>query len=198
MGVTKVGKLNKELLILEIRDLGYGISSIEKLKKIDNKNKDVIPIILRHLSQITDINDKEFLVRCLGVKGFNTASNALINEFKNSSQTLYKWAIGNSLSLILDKSSLNDLLDIVTEKKQGIARQMIVDGLGKFKDRKVIPVLVGLLEDKDVQGHALSALSRFKDPELIPYIKPFVNHEINWIRNTAKRAITKLERLSNE
>ena len=189
-------KLDKELFISEIRDLGYGISSIEELKKIDNKNKDVIPIILRHLSQISDINDKEFLVRCLGVKGFNTASNALINEFKNSSNTLYKWAIGNSLSIILDKSSLNDLLEIVTDKKHGIARQMIVDGLGKYKDKKVIPVLVGLLEDKDVQGHALSALSKLKDPELLPYIKPFVNHEITWIRNTAKRAILKLEKQS--
>ncbi|WNF23537.1 HEAT repeat domain-containing protein [Mesobacillus jeotgali] len=75
---------------------------------------------------------------------------------------------------------------------------MIVDGLGKYKDKRVIPVLVGLLEDKDVQGHALSALSKFKDPELITYIKPFVNHEITWIRNTAKRAISKFEKLSNE
>ncbi|MFZ7942733.1 HEAT repeat domain-containing protein [Neobacillus sp. 19] len=190
--------LNKELLISEIRDLGYSISTIEELKKIDNKNKDVIPIILRHLSQITEFNHKEFLVRCLGVKGFNSASSPLINEFKNSSNNTYKWAIGNSLSLILDKSSLNDLLEIATDKKHGTARQMIVDGLGKFKDKKVIPVLVGLLEDKDVQGHALSALSRFKDPELIPYIKPFVNHEITWVRNTAKRAINKLEKLSNE
>jgi hypothetical protein len=107
-----VEKLNKELLISEIRELGYSISSIEELKKIDNKNKDVIPIILRHLSQITDLNHKEFLVRCLGVKGFNTASNPLINEFKNSSNNTYKWAIGNSLSLILDKSSLNDLLEM--------------------------------------------------------------------------------------
>ena len=30
-------KLNKELLISEIRDLGYSITSIEELKKIDNK-----------------------------------------------------------------------------------------------------------------------------------------------------------------
>ncbi|MFJ5763625.1 HEAT repeat domain-containing protein [Neobacillus sp. NPDC093182] len=191
-------KLNKELHILEVRDLGYSISSIEELKNIDNKNKDVIPIILRHLSQITDINHKEFLVRCLGVKEFNTASNPLINEFKNSSNNIYKWAIGNSLSLILDKSSLNDLLEIATDKKHGTARQMIVDGLGKFKDKKVIPVLVGLLEDKDVQGHALSSLSKFKDPELMTYIKPFVNHEITWIRNTAKRAILNLEKLSRE
>jgi HEAT repeat protein len=193
-----VEKLNKELLISEIRDLGYSISSIEELKRIDNKNKDVIPILIRHLSQITDVNHKAFLVRCLGVKGFNTASNPLINEFKNSSNNNYKWAIGNSLSLILDKSSLNDLLEIATDKKHGTARQMIVDGLGKFKDKKVIPVLVGLLEDKDVQGHALSALSKFKDPELLPYIKPFANHEITWIRNTAKSAISKLEKLSKE
>jgi hypothetical protein len=43
-------------------------------------------------------------------------------------------------------------LEIATDKKHGTARQMIVDGLGKFIDKKVISVLVGLLEDKDVQG----------------------------------------------
>jgi HEAT repeat protein len=190
-------KLNKELLISEVRELGYSISSIEELEKLDTKNKDVIPIILRHLSQITDVNHKEFLVRCLGVKGFYSASQTLINEFKNSTNNTYKWAIGNSLSLILDKSSLNDLLEISMDKKHGMSRQMIVDGLGKFKDKKLIPFLLKLLEDKDVQGHALSALAKFNDPELIPYIKPFVNHEITWIRNTAKRAITKLEKIYN-
>lgn len=193
-----MGKLNIELLFSEIRELGYSFSSIDELKRIDNKNKDVIPIIIRHLSQITDVNHKEFLVRCLGVKGFNTASIPLINEFKKSTNNSYKWAIGNSLSLIHDKSSLNDLLEIVADKKHGMARQMIVDGLGKFKEKKVIPVLVGLLEDTDVQGHALSALSKFKDPVLIPYIMPFVNHEITWIRNTAKRTISKLEKQINE
>jgi hypothetical protein len=44
-------------------NLGYSICSIEELKKIDNKNKDVIPIILTHLSQIADVNHKVFLVR---------------------------------------------------------------------------------------------------------------------------------------
>jgi hypothetical protein len=46
-------------------NLGYSICSIEELKKIDNKNKDVIPIILTHLSQIADVNHKEYLVRWL-------------------------------------------------------------------------------------------------------------------------------------
>jgi hypothetical protein len=74
-----------------------GYSSIDELIKIDKDNKDVIPIILKHLSKITNEKDKEFLVRCLGVKGFFEATDLLIKEFKSSSNTTYKWAIGNCL-----------------------------------------------------------------------------------------------------
>jgi hypothetical protein len=143
---------------------GFGYRTIDDLIKIDKGDKFVFPIILKHLSIITDENDKEFLVRCLGVKGCFEATDLLIKEFKSSSNNTYKWAIGNSLSLIMDKNA-------------------------------TFPFLLGLLEDKNVQGHALATLSNFKEPDLIPYIEPFVNHEITWIRVSGKRTSEKLEKL---
>jgi HEAT repeat protein len=185
--------LDKEKLISDINQLGYNIKSIDDLKKIDTNNKDVIPILLEHLCRINDEQDKEFLVRCLGVKGFNEVTEILLKEFKNSSNISYKWAIGNSLSLIADKNSFADLIQIVQESEHGIARQTIVDTLGKLKNKQAIPVLINLLKDDDVQGHAVIALSKFKDPSSIPYIEPLVSHKVTWIRNAAKKAINKLE-----
>ena len=158
------------------------------------KYKDLIPILLRNLQEIDDENDKEFIVRCLGVKGFSEAVKPLIQEFYKSNKLTFKWAIGNTLSLIEDKDSLPDLIRIVREKKHGIARQMIVHGLGSFKLENVKDVLIELLNDNDVVGHAISAMAKIGDAELVKYIEPFSNYKVKWVRNEADKAIKKLRK----
>jgi len=64
------------------------------------------------------------------------------------------------------------LIQIAQEKGHGIARQMNVDALGKLKNKEAIPMLINLLNDEDVQGHAIEALSKFKEPLVILYIEP--------------------------
>lgn len=194
-----MGQLNKEQLLQEIRAKGVEISSIDELMKIGAKDRDLVPILLNHLSQISDESDKEFIVRCLGVKGFAEVSKPLLYEFNNSDNLLYKWAIGNTLDIISDKGILPELLEIVQNKKHGRSRQMIIYGLGKYKkETQIKPILVSLLQDKDVAGHAIHALSQLGDPEVIKDIKPFENYDVTWIRNEAKRAVKKLEIIKNK
>ena len=188
-------KLNKEQLLQDIRAKGVNILNVNELMEINKNDKDLIPILLRHLNEITDESDKQFIVRCLGVKGFTEVSKPLIKEFYKSGNSSYKWAIGNTLYLISDKESLSELLKIVQEKKHGISRQMIVYGLGNFKNNQVKSVLINLLKDKDVVGHAIYALSKLNDPEVIKYIEPFTNYEMTWIRNEAKQAVKKLSKI---
>lgn len=190
-----MNELYKEKLLEEIRGKGVEISSIDDLMYINMKYRDLVPILLRYLISTEKERDKEFIVRCLGVKGFVEASRPLISEFYHSHNVLYKWTIGNSLSIIADPDSLPELLKIVLEKEHGIARQMIVDGLHVFKSDEVKEVLISLLNDEDVVGHAVSALSKMKDKNLIPYIEPFQTHKVTWIRNEAKKAVKRLEKL---
>jgi HEAT repeat protein len=146
------------------------------------------------LIDVTDESDKEFIVRCLGVKGFVEASKPLINEFYKSNNVTFKWAIGNSLSVISDINSLPELVKIAQEKEHGIARQMIVDGLGAYKNDDVKAVLVSLLNDDEVVGHAISGLSKTGDKNLIKHIEPFLTYKIKWVRNEASKAINKLKK----
>jgi len=150
--------------------------------------------LLKYLIEVTDVNDKEFLVRCLGVKGFCEATKPLINEFYKSNNVTFKWAIGNSLSIISDIDSVPELIRIVQEKEQGIARQMIVDGLGAYKSDDVKEVLVNLLSDDEVAGHAISGISKTGDKALIKHIEPFLTHKVKWVRTEASKAIKKLEK----
>jgi hypothetical protein len=186
--------LDKEKLIKEVRNKGIEIDNIVELKKINLKYRDLVPILLEHLVKVDDENDKEFLVRCLGVKGFVEASKTLIAEFYKSNNLTFKWAIGNTLSIIQDESVVNELIKIAKEKEHGIARQMIIDGLGSYKDENVKTALIELLNDEEVMGHAISGLSRMGDKSLIKYIEPFLNFKVKWIRKEAEKAIKKLNK----
>jgi HEAT repeat protein len=187
-------KLDKEKLLQEIRDKNVEINNINDLIYIDKKYKDLVPVILKHLNEISDESDKEFLVRCLGVKGFTEATGVLIDEFEKSPNKSYKWAIANSLYNIMDKSYTNKLVSLAKDKAHSTSRQMIVRALGKTKDESVVPVLVELLEDDDVISHAISALSNFKKVELLKILEPYTHHERTLVRNEAQKAINKISK----
>lgn len=184
-------KLDKEKLIRDVREKGIEINSINDLMGISRKHRDLVPILLRSLQEIDDESDKEFIVRCLGVRGFNEASKPLIDEFHKSNNLSYKWAIGNTLSIIQDKFSLSELIKIAKEKEHGISRQMIIHGLGSYKSENVKDVLVELLNDVEVVGHAISAIAKMGDASLVKYIEPFLSCKVKWIRNEANRVINK-------
>lgn len=187
-------QLDEEKLLNDIRAKGVEISNINDLMKIDKRFKDLIPIVLEHLKKIDDENDKEFLVRCLGVKDFTEASEQLLDEFYKTDKITFKWAIGNTLSIINDKSKVNELLKIVQNKEHGIGRQMIIVALGKMKTKEAFPVLLNLLNDEEVVGHTLSALAYYKDPTIIPYLEPLKSHKVGWIKKKASKVIEKLQK----
>ena len=187
--------IDKEKLLQEVREKGVEINSTNDLIKIDKKYMDLVPILLRHLQETDDEGDKEFLVRCLGVRGFTEASKLLVKEFHKSSNSSYKWAIGNTLSIIQDRDILPDLLRIVQEKEHGIARQMIVSGLGAYKNSEnVKSILIELLNDDEVVGHAISAIRKIGDKELIRFVEPFISYKVTWIRNEAKKTVEKFNK----
>lgn len=186
---------NYENLLKEIRDKGVEIESINDLMYINKNYKDLIPILLKYLNIFRKENEKAFIVSCLGVKGFTEATNSLINEFHNSSDNSeLKWTIGNTMSLILDKNSEDAMIKIVQKKEHGDSRQMFVIALGKLKSKKALPILLKLINDPDVSGHVIKALSFFDDAHIIPYIEPFTNHKMTWIKKEADKAIKKIKK----
>ncbi|MCK4261386.1 MAG: HEAT repeat domain-containing protein [Halanaerobiales bacterium] len=187
-------RLNLEQLIIDVNKQGYEIVSHQDLKKLKTRDKVIVPVLVKYLKNVNFINEKEFFVRCLGVKGFNDATKFLIDEFSASDNRAYKWAIGNSLSIILDKRYENDYIDIIKNKQHGTARQMVVVTLGKVRSEKAISYLIDLLSDEEVCGHVIIALGYYKDHKIIQNIKPFLDHKEKWIRKEAEKAMKKLQK----
>jgi len=184
-------KLN---LVKDLKKVGVSVTSVWDLVNGPNNYDAAQHVLIKYLQTDEDLWFKEGIVRALGVKGFNDAIPYLLKEYKNSNDELYKWAIGNTIANIKPKEALNELIEIMGDRKHGSARQMIAEALGRIGDKASVPVLIESLDDEEVAGHAVVALGLIGDESAIEKINPFLNHEMRWIRKAAEKAIKKIEK----
>jgi len=95
--------------------------------------------------------------------------------------------------VVADDSVFDDIVALVKDKRHGRAREMLAVALANMKNPKAVDVLIELLDDEEIAGHALSALRKLAPPEAREAIEPFVNHPKTWARNEAKRALKKID-----
>lgn len=189
---------NKAMIITGLRKRGYSINSINDLMQMSSKERDLIPFLIGLLEQFTDENDKEFIVRCLGVKGFQEIIPKLLEEFKTAKGNSYRWAIANSINIIHDMTIEQELITLSENKKYGTGRQMLVLSLGCYKTDSSIKCLRGLLQDEEVRGHALRALGKCGNAEVLPDIEKYCDSDNRWIRKEALNAADKIRRREND
>jgi hypothetical protein len=196
----KVIAANKEAskpVLTDLAQAGFNVDWIEDLYTKRFNYKEAIPILLRWLPVVENRAVKESIVRTLSVKWAQntTAPELLIVEFrKAASDDLLQWAIGNALSVVADDRVLDDIIELVENKAYGIARQMLAISLGNMKSPKAVSVLIELLNDPDVDGHAIMALGKLKSKEARSEIERFITHPNTWIRKEAKKALAKIDK----
>jgi HEAT repeat protein len=71
---------------------------------------------------------------------------------------------------------------------------MVVLALANMRDSRAVDVLLGLLDDDEVAGHAVMALGKLKAGKARPAIEEFLKHPKPWVRKEAKKALDKLRR----
>ena len=189
---------NKAMIITGLRKRGYSINSINDLMRLSSKERELIPFLIGLLEQFTDENDNEFIVRCLGVKGFQEIIPKLLEEFKTAKGNSYRWAIANSINIIHDMTIEQELITLSENKKYGTGRQMLVLSLGCYKTDSSIKCLRGLLQDEEVRGHALRALGKCGNSEVLPDIEKYCDSDNRWIRKEALNAADKIRRREND
>ncbi len=151
--------------------------------------------MINWLPKVDNQDVKEAIIRALSVpwaKG-TKAVGLLLDEF-GKGDPLLRWAVGNALSVVADDSVFEDIVHLVTDRRHGKAREMLAVALGNMKDPRAVDVLIELLEDDEVAGHALIALRKLKAEKARPHIERFLNHPKTWVRNEAKKALEKLNR----
>lgn len=187
-------------LRLDIPCTPDGVLQIERIEDLYREPIDyraAIPVLLRWLPLVDDIAVKTAIVRALSIKWAKpVAAWPLIEEFRKApyEEIDLKWAIANALSEVADASVFEEIVELVRDKRHGVARVMLPIALAKMKDPRAVDVLIELLDDEVVFGQAVRALRLLAPPEARSALERFMNHPKTWVRNEAKRALAKIDK----
>jgi HEAT repeat protein len=194
----RLGRVERNLqdaqpLVAQLARQGFDVRTPADLFNKRMNYRSAIPTLIEWLPRISNPDVKAEVASALSVKWAKPAAiPVLLDEFELSESELVRWAIANALEVVADDSAFTRIARWVADPLYGTARQMLVLVLGHMSDPAAYDILVGLLKDEALAGHAVVALGNLRDPRALPAIEPFLTAEKSWIRAEARRATKKL------
>jgi HEAT repeat protein len=135
------------------------------------------PILIEWLPRVRAPGVKEAIARSLTgeTAASETGAKALVDEFRkapsNNEWTSAKWAFGLALSTVADASVADDLIDLVQDSRHGMAREMLCEALRRTNDPRAPDVLIELIHDPELGGHAIHALRSYGPKSSLPHLR---------------------------
>jgi HEAT repeat protein len=183
-------------IVNELKNAGFFVESIDELRRSGIPYTAAIPVLLKWLPLTENVGVKESIVRALSVPWAKPiAAEPLLAEFRAAPSVTIpglKWAIANALEVVADDSVLDEISNLVRAREHGKAREMLALALGNMKNPAAVDVLIKLLNDDEVAGHALMGLGKLKAQKARPDIEKFLDHPTQWIRKEARKTLAKL------
>ena len=185
-------------VIHALNSIGYDVRSLDELRRSGTPYRDAVPVLVEWLERTTDPNLKNSIVRALSVPWARPyAVPHLVRAFWQSQPPL-RWVIGNALSVVADDSVFDQIAQLVKDPSFGKSREMLALALANMKDPRAIDVLIQLLGDEQVAGHAVMALGKIGAERARSSIEPLLSSPRSWIRNEAKKALRKIDNKHNK
>jgi hypothetical protein len=133
------------------------------------------PVLLEWLPRVNDQVLREVIARSLGFPSAPPGTaTALITEFRRQPCTeewmSTKWAVASSISEVRDATVADDLIELLRDRSHGRSRQMLCEALRRTKDPRTPEVLLELLDDPDVAGHAILELRTLGPKTSVPHL----------------------------
>jgi HEAT repeat protein len=121
------------------------------------------PILVDWLPRVEDPSVKEAMVRSLAGQRLarGEGTRRLIAEFRRpdyADEASLRWAIGNTVATLAGPADADAIIEILHDRSAGMARQMLCDALSRTKDPRRVAVLIDLVGDDTIAGHAIRAL----------------------------------------
>jgi hypothetical protein len=183
-------------LLEELIALGYAVNTVGELRSAGREYRDAVPVLVRWLPRVGNRYVKEDIVRTLSVPwARDEAAGPLLEEFRRTADQALRWIIANALEVLADDAALEDIVALVKDKANGKAREMLVVALGNMRAKAARELLMALLEDEQLVGHAIKGVAKLRMKEAVPRLQELAQHPIAWIRNEAKAALQLMERM---
>ncbi len=183
-------------MIADLAAAGFEVGAVGDLRRLTTPYPQAVPVLIRWLPRVHDPAVKEDIVRTLSVPWAKDAAPLLLSEFErteDSTGTGLRWAIGNALEVLANDMIADGMIKLATDRRYGKAREMIVVGLAKLNAARVADVLLELLADDEVVGHAVMALGTLRSRAARPRIERLLTHPKSWIRKEAKKALANID-----
>lgn len=191
---------DKEMVVTALRRCGLNVSSVWRLVNTSEVYGDAVPVLIEMLGKVEDLGEVEGIARALTVKEARPlAAPPLIAKFRrliddrSERAGAVRWAIANALTVVADKELTDDIVELLALPESGSARQMLALALGKLKAEKAVPLLIELLKDEQVVGHAADALGKIKAKEAKIPLEQLISHPRTWVRNEVKKALERIQ-----
>ena len=186
-------------LLAELADAGFQVRVVGDLRHWKGSYRRAVPILLKWLPLVEYEPLKDDIIHTLST-GYakRLAAPALISEFKRSASWNTKWAIGQALMYVADDSVFDDIAELVRDKQHGRGREMLTWALGKMKNARAVDILIELLDDEDVAGHAIRPLGKLRAMKARSKIERFLTHQRQWIRREARLALKRIDEAARE
>ncbi len=189
----------EEEILAELEAAGFRTDSLADLRHSGVGYREAVPILLDWLSRVQDRKVEEEIVRALTVPWAKpTATRPMIEEFRRVKPSDdptgmgLRWTVGNAIFVLANDDVFEELVELVNERGYGKSRQMVVLGLGKSKKPEAIEVLLGLVDDPEVDGHAIMALGKLRAKVARASLERKLDDDRAWVRAEARKALAKL------
>lgn len=186
-----------EVVVSALAQAGIAAKSVYDLVNSREPYPEAIAVLIEMLPVVQHRIIKEGVVRALTVKEAKPiAARPLLDEFRKAEPEadMLKWAIANALTVVADDRVFDDIVELLRDKSHGHTREMLAWSLGNMRDPRAVDVLVEMLDDEEVAGHAIYALGKLKAKSARAKIERFLDHPKTWFRNEAKKALRKIDK----
>lgn len=187
-------------LLNDLRAAGFAVSTLAELRKRGVGDERAVAVLVGWLPKVEYLPLKRDIIATLGSPWARPdAARPLLEEFHRVDSHEdrpggLRWAIGDALERVADESVLDDVIAIATDARQGRDRALVVTALGNMvrARERVVPVLLGLLDDAEVAPYAVMGLGKLRASEARPAIERFLEHPEPWARKEARKALARL------
>jgi HEAT repeat protein len=183
-------------ILAKLSEVGYEVDSLAELRRSGTRYREAVPILIAALSETAESRTLMELVRALSVPWAKPeATRPLVDLFRrveDSTGLGLRWAVGNALDVTWDDARFDDLVELARDRSYGRAREMVVLGFARSKRPEASDVLIALLDDTDVNGHAVKALRKLKVRSARAGLEGMLGDDRAWVRKEAQRALAAL------
>jgi HEAT repeat protein len=179
-----------------LEEVGVFVNNVYDLVRSHEPYPQAIPVLLHLLQEgMENSKLKEGVIRALARKeATGKAGRPLIEEYHKipKEKMVLRWTIGQTISRIITRDEVQDILAIIQDKTNGISRQMFVLALGKIPCDEAEDILIGLLNDADVNIQVMEVLGKLKSKKAVAAIEALIAHPNVIISKAAQKTLAKI------